>query len=62
MLTSTWLGFSRAEKGCRKEGKKFRRGGNFRKHYDSEIKEYCALLSTRCMASGRLVGDFSFLL
>lgn len=52
MLTGTWLGFSRAEKGCRKEGKKFRRAGNFRKHYDSEIKEYWSLLPTRCMASG----------
>lgn len=38
MLICTWLGFSRAEKGCRKEGKKFRRAGNFRKHLIPRLK------------------------
>lgn len=38
MLICTWLGFSRAEKGCRIEGKKFRRAGNFLKPLIPRLK------------------------
>lgn len=50
MLICTWLGFFRAEKGCRVEGKKFRRAGNFRKHsIPCLIKDYPAPMLTRSL-------------
>lgn len=45
MLICTWLNFSRAEKVCRIEGKKFRRARNFRKHLIPRLKTtrlYCS--------------------